>query len=144
MKLATTYRILRPRVCGVAIEAIICFAAAGAWAAEAGSKLPELRLTPRDARCLANNAELLLRDKGDPVEFYFDLCLADEAARGSSRQSLPDVPKPAPRTSGSGKSADTPIKISKALLRCILAKKAQTPGFLDSDPVVLNTAACQQ
>lgn len=139
-----TSRILVARFYATAIEAICCIAVAGnAWAAKGGPIVPELRLTPSQARCLADNAELLLRDEGDPVVFYFDLCLADETARGSSRQSLPDVPKPKARPSGLAKDpAGAPIKVSKMLLRCLQMKKVQNPAFLETNPVVLKPSAC--
>jgi hypothetical protein len=131
--------------CRATGAAILCvLAAGGAWSAGAGSPAQELQLTSKQAHCLADNAELLLRDKGDPVTFYFDLCLADAAARGGSRQSLPDVPKPATRASGAAQRTDGPIKVSKAHLRCIQEKKAQEPAFLDASPVLLNPSACQK
>lgn len=125
--------------------AILCVVATSAWATGPGAAAQELRLTSKQALCLADNAELLLRDKGDPVTFYFDLCLADTAARGGSRQTLPDVPKPASKSAAVRQRSDGgPVKISKAYLRCIQDKKSQEPAFLETNPVLLNPAACQK
>jgi len=144
MQLSTTGRNRRPRFCQIAMTAIFSLAFGCAWAAKTGAEEPELRLTPKDARCLADHAELLLGDKGDPVDFYFDLCLAAHALRGNSRQSLPDVlPPPGKRKTEAKNAAAAPVRISKARLRCIQVKKAQNPAFFETDPVVLNSSACK-
>lgn len=136
MQRKTTCKAVRPGLRTTAVAVMLSLACTGVWAA---ATTPELRLTQKQARCLADNAELLLRDDGDPVTFYFDLCSADPLAKGDTRQTLPNTPK-----RGAKNAEDAPIKVSKALLRCLQEKKARTPAFLETNPVVLNTSACQQ
>ncbi len=98
---------------------------------------------------MADNVEILMRDKGDPVVFYFDICLESERAtvsQGGSRQSLPTLPN-----SGASKASEPaakkeagPVKISKALLRCIQAKRAGDASYFEKEPVVFNASNCQK
>ena len=127
------------------IGSLFCLAAAcDAWAADRDAAVQELKLTPKEAHCLADNAELLLRDEGDPVLFYFDLCLIDKATRGGTRQSLPDPRKRQAEANQRNEMPDQPVKIGKVHLRCIQAKRAENPAFLDTNPVVLNASACKR
>lgn len=121
------------------------------WAAEgnAANNLTSLSLTSKQARCLAENAQILMRDTGDPVPFYFDLCLDDErsaAVQGNNRQTLPTPPTPSASAASQARSqADSgPVQISKALLRCVQAKKSQDAAYFDKEPVVFNATTCQK
>ena len=148
MTLASNSALLRSGLGTITVRTIFLLAAGGACAQPKGTPAPGLRLSSAQATCLADHAELLLRDKGDPVLFFFDLCDADTAVKGNSRQSLPDLPD-LPKganasTAGAQRADDVPIKVSKAMLRCIQAKKAQTPGFFSTEPVVLNGTVCKK
>ena len=132
----------------VALSLSLFVFTAAAYAAK--SIVPaELRLTKWEARCLADNVEVFLRDGHDPVTIYFDLCLDEkqltELAQGNSRQSLPDPENLAPRATKetTGSSATLPLRIGKAMLRC-LQEKARDPRFLTRDPVVLRTSSCKR
>lgn len=128
---------------------ILPAAAAQAAGNDKGGKDVGLSLSSRDARCLADNADILLRDKVDPVDFYFDLCL-DEASvaavRGSSRQSLPTLTKSgSPKASAPDAKVDAgPVKVTKALLKCVQDKRARDSGYFDKEPVVFSTSTCQK
>jgi hypothetical protein len=128
---------------------ILAAAAAQAAGNDKGGKEVGLSLSSRDARCLADNADILLREKGDPVDFYFDLCLDEASAaavRGSSRQSLPTLTKSgAPKASGlDGKAEAGPVKVTKALLKCVQDKRARDSGYFDKEPVVCSSFICQK
>lgn len=120
----------------------------GAHAAKSGNSR-ELRLTQFQAHCLVDNIEVFLRDDHDPVTVYFDLCLNEEQltdlAQGNSRQSLPDLENPAARAQkdGAATSEMSPLKISKATLRC-LRTKAHDPNFLERDPIILQSSGCKR
>ncbi|WP_141213139.1 hypothetical protein [Janthinobacterium sp. PC23-8] len=140
MKFASSSCFSQSQLCIKAFGAIFCLVASAAWAVKRIPTVPAMNLSSSEAHCLADNAELLLRDKGDPVLFYFDLCLPDDATTRSSANSLPVVPGPG----GTAVNSNPPIKVSKALLRCIRRKSTQSPAFLDTNPVVLNTLVCKE
>ena len=128
---------------------IIATAVAQAAGNDKGGKESGLSLSSRDARCLADNADILLREKGDPVDFYFDLCLDEASAaavRGNTRQSLPTLTRSgAPKASAPDAKVDAgPVKVTKALVKCVQDKRARDGSYFDKEPVVFSTSTCQK
>lgn len=140
MKFASSSSFSQSHLCRKAFGAIFCLVVSAAWAVKGIPAVPAMHLSSIEAHCLADNAELLLRDKGDPVVFYFDLCLPDDVTTVRSRKNLPVLPQ----LGGTAVNSNPPIKVSKTFLRCIKRKSTQSPAFLDTNPVVLNTSVCKE
>lgn len=143
MKFASSSCFSQSRLCRKAFGATCCLVVSAAWAVKGIPAVPAMHLSSIEAHCLADNAELLLRDRGDPVVFYFDLCLPDDVTTVRSRKNLPVPPVP-PQPGGTAVNSNPPVKVSKAFLRCIKRKSTQSPAFLDTNPVVLNTSVCKE